>query len=328
MLAGMIEELPKNLYGMLLEAAVEVLNHMPTSKHNLATPAMMVSGKKLDLPIQKLIPFGTVRRKTFTFLPVLPRPFPWPVKPNRTEADGPDINTIADENNEGVRNQLNDEDDNFVLTTDWTSSSMETDSEEQGSNEDTHIEEEVDQASLPARSEEVIAKEVETADANTGHDTLVSTDDAQPVSGVSESEQPVSKVSEVELPASKSDEETEMELPDINNREETKSDSVEALTASNTVRNKDPAQDPVRGRRLSQKLLDSYKTSGNQNAKSFAKAYRISMGKALKSDRSEESKEAAAEEIKNMLQYNVGHYVSIGDIPLTKGRIFYRASCL
>jgi hypothetical protein len=162
MLAGMIVELPKNLYGMLLKAAVEVLNHVPTSKHNLATPAMMVSGKKLDLTIQKLIPFGTValmqaagrnkgglgpradlgvvlepcrntggtyncynlhtelvvRRKTFTFLPVLPRPFLWPVKPNRTEADGPDINTIAAENSEGVRNQLNDEDDNFVPTTD------------------------------------------------------------------------------------------------------------------------------------------------------------------------------------------------------------------
>jgi DNA-directed RNA polymerase beta' subunit len=38
------------------------------------------------------------------------------------------------------------------------------------------------------------------------------------------------------------------------------------------------------------------------------------MNKALKRDRSEESKEAAADEIKNMLQYKVGHYVSIDDI--------------
>jgi hypothetical protein len=60
MLAAMLTELPLNLYGYLLEAAMEIMNHMPTSKHQLATPAMMVSGNKLDIGRQRLIPFGTV----------------------------------------------------------------------------------------------------------------------------------------------------------------------------------------------------------------------------------------------------------------------------
>jgi hypothetical protein len=60
MRAAMMVELPANLNGMLLEAAVEILITMPTSKHETSTPYMMVSGSKLDLHLQKLIPFGTV----------------------------------------------------------------------------------------------------------------------------------------------------------------------------------------------------------------------------------------------------------------------------
>jgi hypothetical protein len=60
MLASMLTELPLNLYGYLLETAVEIMNHMPTSKHQLATPAMFVSGNKLDIGRQRLIPFGIV----------------------------------------------------------------------------------------------------------------------------------------------------------------------------------------------------------------------------------------------------------------------------
>jgi DNA repair ATPase RecN len=104
----------------------------------------------------------------------------------------------------------------------------------------------------------------------------------------------------------------------LTDRIETKPESVEAVTEANTELNRvveSEEQSTSRQRRPSQKLLDSYATGGNRYQKSFATAYRISMNKALKSDRLEESKEAAADEIKNMLQYKVGHYVSIEDIP-------------
>jgi hypothetical protein len=60
MRCAMKVELPSKLNGMLLEAAVEVLNRMPSSKHHIATPSMLVSGSKLDLDTSILIPFGSV----------------------------------------------------------------------------------------------------------------------------------------------------------------------------------------------------------------------------------------------------------------------------
>jgi hypothetical protein len=69
-----------------------------------------------------------------------------------------------------------------------------------------------------------------------------------------------------------------------------------------------------------QRVLDHYVTNGTKYERQFAKYYRISMLKALKGDRAVESSEAAVEEIKNMLQYKVGHYISINEIPLDKRR--------
>jgi hypothetical protein len=50
----------------------------------------------------------------------------------------------------------------------------------------------------------------------------------------------------------------------------------------------------------------------------FAAAYRVSVKQALLGEHAQESKEAILDEIKNMLQYKVGHYVNFKDIPKSK----------
>jgi hypothetical protein len=79
----------------------------------------------------------------------------------------------------------------------------------------------------------------------------------------------------------------------------------------------DKAQANETGRRARVKAVDS--TTGRSAGKREAsRSYRISVKEALKGDRAQESKEAIIAEIMNMLEYQVGHYVTKRDIPHDK----------
>jgi hypothetical protein len=348
-LASMTYELPAKLYGMLLEAAVEILNRMPSSKHQLATPGMLVSGSKLDLNIQRLIPFGSVgmlhaatrgkggvrpradmgivlggcrntpgsyncwsmhsekvvRRRNITILPVLPTPFPYTIKPNRTAVSELvlDTNTISSLETERLLDTLDDSEENYHPSTDRGESGAETDSETEPINCDEvpgDVEESAPDRVFVQESVQEVLKEVMPSEGNPGQ---AETEDTEMTEPDTENVEP-----EVQ---------GELYFPEV-------SESVErdSLTMLNTEVNSNPkvGSRGQRTKRPNRQLLDAYAATGNKTMKTFARAYKISMNKALKSDRGEESREAAAEEIKNMLQYKVGHYVAMEEIPHDKRR--------
>jgi hypothetical protein len=79
----------------------------------------------------------------------------------------------------------------------------------------------------------------------------------------------------------------------------------------------DEAQTNATGRRARGGAVDS--TAGRSTGKREAsRSYRLSVKEALKGDRAQESKEAIIAEIMNMLEYQVGHYVTKADIPRDK----------
>jgi hypothetical protein len=217
-----------------------------------------------------------------------------------------DINTITSEASERIVDQLNDEHEYHIPENDHRDSGEETDSEVQESGNE--VLESIEESSEPMDSK-VQAAEPPTNDIIV--DEIGETKSSEPC-----------EVSDLIVPIL------------TENRTESEPVDTELVTLANTAVNAETAvpkesleEDEIssvsaagRQRKPSQRLLDSYVMRGNTYMRHFAKVYRVSMGKALKSDRAEESKEAAVEEIKNMLQYKVGHYVKVDDIPFDKRR--------
>ena len=52
-------KLPNKLYAQLFTAVQQMINNMSNSNHPTLTPSIIFKGTKIDLNIQKLVPFGS-----------------------------------------------------------------------------------------------------------------------------------------------------------------------------------------------------------------------------------------------------------------------------
>jgi hypothetical protein len=342
-LAALPYELPKNLYGELLQSVIYNMNDIPTAMFPTASPRMLVEGRRLELGKRQLVPFGQVVMLSFPGKEqdkYLPRSVPGVVLgPGNDRCYGSMRCYILYTKAIVTRTQISPL-ATFPVDFPWSCDrpNLATKGEEDilkrvlGQYVHTgELHEPSDACMFPSSDPD--AAESEYLSQSPSNDAINLSDDSSDTSETRssnslEQHSLSGRTTHSRIPRSRkyvtrntSSQRTTRKTPSAP-AERSIAPTQSCNKLQSNPREKAHANNPpvtnVYNDRPQRQARRNWKDGPARMAAHFARTYRLSITKALSGDRAQDSVEAIKDEILNMITYKVGHYIHRSDIARDK----------